>query len=113
MTYFMAFFMAIAVTGVIIWAIASTKNDNEIKKNGIITEAVVSNYVESSYVDKEKGSKTFGKTFYSYTNYVKYQNESGETIEAKIGNYDSCLSMNAKVKIKYLPKKPKYVLLMK
>ncbi len=113
MTFFMAFFMAIVVIGVIIWAIVSTMNDNEIKKNGILTEAVVSNYVESSYVDREKGSKTFGKTFYSYTNYVKYQNESGETIEAKIGNYDSCLNMNAKVKIKYLPKKPKYVLLMK
>ena len=112
MTYFMAFFMAIVVIGVIIWLIVGTISDNEIKKNGIITEAVVSRIKEDSYVDREKGSKTFGKTFYSFTYYVQYQNEKGETIEAKLRNGGD-LNMGDKLKIKYLPKKPKQILRVK
>ena len=45
----------------------------------------------------------------TYTYYVKYQTQDGQTVEAKLGNAPSHTYEGMALRIKYLPEKPKYV----
>ena len=104
---------------VIVFAVAiiyTKKRNDEIKQNGIETNAVVSRINESESVDED------GFTTVSYTYYVTYQTQDGQTVEAKLGSgksidnnikrktWDSDLHQGVTVRIKYLPEKPNYVI---
>lgn len=71
------------------------------KKNGIETEAVVSNITEETTMDSD-GSST------SYTYYVRYTASDGVQQEAKIANmgFKKGPEIGDRIKIKYLPEKP-------
>ena len=103
---------AVIICGVIFTA----KRNNEIKQNGIETDAVVSRINENESVDED------GFTTVSYTYYVTYRTMDGQTVEAKLGSgksidnniigkpWDSDLKEGVNIRIKYLPDKPKYVI---
>ncbi|MBO4854292.1 MAG: DUF3592 domain-containing protein [Oscillospiraceae bacterium] len=112
--------MYIAV-GVIVLAIAvgiiyTAKRNNEIKQNGIETDATVTR------VKEHESSDEYGHTTgISYTYYVTYRMLNGETVEAKLasgksydshigGSWDQDLHEGSNVRIKYLPEKPNYVI---
>ena len=96
--------------------IYTTKRNNEIKQSGIETDAVVSRIKENECVDSD------GFVTTSYTYYVTYRSMDGQTVEAKLGSgksvdnrvfgkpWDSDLGEGVKVRIKYLPEKPQYVI---
>ena len=106
----MAFLVGIIVIGFIIWAIVSMKRDEDISKNGIETEAVVSRVEEHSSINEDKKSDNYKEKEYTYTYYVKYQNQKGETIEAKLGPQPHTLQQGNRIRIKYSMKNPSYVL---
>ena len=101
---------------VVVGIILNTKRNNEIKQNGIETDAIVSRVTESESVDED------GIVTTSYTYYVTYRTMEGQTVEAKLGSgksvdtnilgksWDNDLSEGVSVRIKYLPENPKYVI---
>lgn len=45
--------------------------------------------------------------------YIEYINKAGETVEAKPGNPPRFITESTQLRVKYLPEKPKYVLMVK
>ena len=78
----MLFYIAVGVViaAVIIGVIFNFKRSKAINENGIEVDAVVSRIKET------EGEDSDGNTEFSSTYYVKYKNEQGETVEAKLGN---------------------------
>ncbi len=95
---------AVAVIGGLVYSYLRSKKINE---NGVETEAVVSRVKEIEREDSD-GHYT---TDYEY--YVRYQNQNGETVEAKLGNPPRFLTEGTQLRVKYLPEKPKYALMIK
>jgi hypothetical protein len=107
----------IAVIVVVIAAavILTSKRNKEINQNGLETDAVVTHVKVNESVD-EDGSVSISKTFY-----VTYQTQDGQSVEAKLGSgksvdvrvghaWDDDLYEGSRVRIKYLPEKPNYVI---
>ena len=105
----MLFYIAVGVViaAVIIGVIFNFKRSKAINENGIEVDAVVSRIKET------EGEDSDGNTEFSYTYYVKYKNEQGETVEAKLGNPPRFLMEGKQPRVKYLKEKPKYVLMVK
>ena len=76
----------------------------KIKENGLEAEAVISRIKEIEDRD-EKGSVT-----YRYEYFVRYRNQAGETVEAKLGNPPRRAREGDQLRVKYLPEKPRYAL---
>lgn len=86
--------------------------NNKIKKNGIEVEAEISRIdIEEIEVENDESNMIETETTKKY--YVKYKNENGEVIEALLNNPKIGLKEGNKIKIKYLPEKPKNVLRIK
>ena len=45
--------------------------------------------------------------------YIEYINKAGETVEAEPGNPPRFITESTQLRVKYLPEKPKYVLMVK
>lgn len=82
--------------------------NNKIRKNGIETDAVVSNIKEEESTDADTLATTV-----SYKYYVTYQTQDGQTVEALINKVPNNTGIGERVKIKYLPEKTNYVLYVK
>ena len=97
-----------AVVALIIgYVIYTVIRNRKIRKNGVETEAVVSRIEEEQTVSSEDGVD------YTYTHYVTYRNPQGETVEAKLGHAPGRTQVGDTVKIKYLPEKPHFAVLVK
>lgn len=83
------------------------KRSKAINENGMEVDAVVSRIKE---IESEESD---GSRSVNYEYFVKYQNEAGETVEAKLGNPPRFLMEGTQMRVKYLPEKPKYVLMVK
>ena len=94
--------------------ILTSKRNKVIKQNGIETNAVVTRVVESvSTADDDDGSET-----YSYTYYVTFQTQEGQSVEARLSSgktvdvrvndvgWDRDLHEGSHVRILYLPEQP-------
>ena len=101
----------IIIAVIVIVVIASVafnyKRSKAINEKGVETDAVVSRIKEI------EGEDTDGNRTVDYEYFVKYQNEAGETVEAKLGNPPRFLMEGTHLCVKYLPEKPKYVLKVK
>ena len=82
------------------------KRSKAINERGIEADAVVSRI-------KEIETENDGQREARYEYFVKYRNEAGETVEAKLGNPPRFLMEGTELRVKYLPEKPKYVLTVK
>lgn len=96
--------IAVIVIVVIVAAVFTIKRNNAIQKDGIEADAVVSRIAENENRDDD------GHVDYTYTYYVKYQTQDGQTVEAKLGNAPARIAEGSRLRIKYLPDKPKYVI---
>jgi len=99
--------IAVIVVVIIIGFIYNYKRSKAINERGIEVDAVVSRIKEI------EGEDSDGKRTTEYEYFVKYENESGETIEAKLGNPPRFIMEGTQLRVKYLPEKPKYVLMVK
>ncbi|MBQ8162504.1 MAG: DUF3592 domain-containing protein [Clostridia bacterium] len=102
-------YIGIAVIAVVIVGgfVYSYLRSKKIKENGVEADAVVSRIKE---IEKEDEN---GHHDYDYEYYVRYTNQAGETVEARLGNAPRFLQEGTQVRIKYLPEKPKYALMLK
>ena len=102
-------YIGIAVIAVVVIAsfAYSYQRSKKIKENGVETDAIVSRVKE---IEKEDSDGHYS-TDYEY--FVRYQNQAGETVEAKLGNPPRFLREGTQLRIKYLPEKPKYALMVK
>ena len=99
--------IAVVVIAIVIGFIYNYRRSKAINEKGIETDAVVSRIKENEGQDSD-GNRT---TDYEY--YVRYQNEAGETVEARLGNPPRFIMEGTELRVKYLPEKPKYVLAVK
>ena len=99
--------IAVIVVAVIAGFVFNYKRSKAINENGIETDAVVSRIKEI------EGEDADGHREVTYEYYVKYQNEDGATVEARLGNPPRFLMEGTQLRVKYLPEKPKYVLAVK
>ena len=96
--------VAVAIIAGIVFVVMRYR---KINANGIETTATISRIKEVESNDSD-GTRTV-----NYEYYVKYKNQAGETIEAKLGSAPRFAQEGDEVKIKYLPEKPKYVIRVK
>ena len=100
MTYVL---IAVVVIALVAAAVFTIKRNNAIQKNGIEADAVVSRI-------EDQETENDGRREVNYIYYVQYQTQDGKTVEAKLGNEPAHLFVGSKLRIKYLPDKPKYVI---
>ena len=99
--------IGIVIVLVIAGLVYNYNRSKKIKENGIEVDAVVSRIKEIENEDSD-GNRT-----YDHEYFVTYQNEAGETVEAKLGNPPRFLTEGTQLRVKYLPEKPKYVIAVK
>ena len=103
-------FYAIIAAAVVIAAVAIffvAKRYNAIKKNGVEVDAVVSRIKEEENTDDD------GHVNYTYTYYVRFTAQDGKSVEAKLNHAPRNTREGDTLRVKYLPEKPKYALLVK
>ena len=98
--------IAVIVIAVVIGLVFNYKRSKAINERGIEADAVVSRI-------KEIETENDGQRETRYEYFVKYRNEAGETVEAKLGNPPRFLMEGTELRVKYLSEKPKYVLTVK
>ena len=91
--------IAALVTAVIYYVIISFR----IHRNGVETDAVISRIKIDTDADDD-----IVKTYY-----VTYRNDDGEAVEALLGNPRHNMTQGVRLRVKYLPEKPKHVVLAK
>jgi len=96
--------IAVVVIVLVAGVVFTYKRNKAIQQNGIEADAVVSRIVSH---DSEPDEHGHIQTTYTY--YVKYQMQDGQTVEAKLGNPPAFVVVGSELRIKYLPEKPKYV----
>ena len=99
--------IGVIVLVVIIGFIYNYKRRKAINEKGIEVDAVLSR------IKEVEGQDSDGNRTTDYESFVKYKNESGETVEAKLGNPPRFITEGTQLRVKYLPEKPKYVLMVK
>ena len=102
-TLYYVIIAAVAVIGVVLYV----KRYMAIKKNGVEADAVVSRIKEVETQNDDGSYDT------SYTYYVKFTTQDGQAVEAKLGNAPRFTREGDKLRVKYLPEKPKNVILVK
>ncbi len=100
-----------------------SKRNRAIMQNGIETDAVVTRVVESVSTDDDDEDGGGSET-YSYSYYVTFQTQEGQTVEARLGSgktldvrvggagWDRDLHEGSHVRIMYLPERPDYAILI-
>ena len=97
-----------AVAALIIGFIVYTLiRNNKIRKNGVETDAVITRIEEQESIDSEGGVD------YTYTHYVTYHAPDGQSVEAKLDHAPWGARVGDTVRIKYLPEKPKFAIIVK
>ena len=99
--------IGVIVLVVIIGFIYNYKRSKAINERGIEVDAVLSR------IKEVEGQDSYGNRTTDYEYFVKYKNESGETVEAKLGNPPRFITEGTQLRVKDLPEKPKYVLMVK
>ena len=109
--------IAFIVIVIAVLVIMTAKRNNEIKRDGLETDAVVTRVRENPSTDEDGHI-----TSYTYTFYVTYRTQAGQTVEAQLASgksfdvrigkkvWDRDLHEGSHVRIKYLPDKPNYVI---
>ena len=96
--------VAVVIIAVLIVAAYNRKRSKAINENGIEADAVVSRIREVESVNAD------GDRNVNYEYFIKYRNKAGETVEAKLGNPPPNITEGTRLRVKFLPEKPKYVL---
>ena len=97
-----AVFVAVIIGGVVY----SIIHMNKVKKEGIEADAFVSR------IDVEESTDSDGMTSTTEKYIVRYTGQDGKQIEARLANPRKGLVMGDRIKVKYLPEKPKYAVMV-
>ena len=90
------------IIGGIVYSIMRT---NKVKQDGIEADAFVAR------VDVEESTDSDGMTSTTEKYTVRYTGQDGKAVEARLANPRKGLVMGDRIKVKYLPEKPKYVVM--
>lgn len=108
MNYIIIAIIVVVVLSLLIYSIIT---NNKIKKNGIEAKGEISRIdVLNTQNVNEDGSVDVDTT---KTYFVKYKNQDGEEIEARLNNPSFIQKQGDIIKIKYLPEKPYTVVRIK
>ena len=88
------------IIGGIVYSMMQT---NKVKRDGIEADAFVTR------VDVEESTDSDGTTSTTEKYFVRYTGQDGKVVEARLMNPGKALVMGDRIKVKYLPEKPKYV----
>lgn len=102
--YFIIGAVALVIIGVAVYTFI---RNNKIRKNGVEADAVVSRIEEVRSTSSEDGAE------YSYNYYVTYTSPQGQSVEARLDSAPGHTRVGDSVRIKYLPEKPKFAILVK
>lgn len=100
-------FIAIVAIALVVGAVFTVKRNMAIQKNGIEADAVVSR------IEENESSNDDGSRDVTYNYYVRYQAQDGREVEARLGSEPANAFVGSRLRVKYLPEKPKYVILAK
>jgi len=99
--------MGAIIAVVVGYAIFTIVRSAKIRRGGITADAVVSRIEESGSVDSEGGYDV------NYTYYVTYTSTDGQTVEAVLDHVYTRTEVGDRIRIKYLPEKPNYAVVVK
>lgn len=88
----------VAVLGIVAFSYC---RNHRIKRDGIEAEAFITRIDESDSHDSDGGIIT------TYTYYVRYRDQNGTAVDATLVNPKNKLVIGSRLKIKYMPEKPK------
>ena len=97
----------VIVVILIVGFIFNYRRSKKINAQGVEADAFISRIQEIEHTDDN------GNRDVEYQYYVKYRDGSGAVFEAKLGNPPAFAREGQQVRIKYLPEKPKYALMVK
>ena len=100
-------FIGVFAVAVVAGIVYNYKRNQKINNEGIEADAVVSRVKE---IEKQNDDGSYDV---EYEYYVKYQTQSGEDVEARLGNPPRFITAGTQLRVKYLPEKPNYVLMVK
>ena len=100
---FIAFIVGILAAAFLYYLILKRK----IMREGIETDAVISRIKIETDTDADGGTTT------TKTYYARYENADGETVEALVGDPRRTMTEGTRLRVKYLPEKPDYVIAVK
>ena len=92
--------VAAVIIGGIVYSIMRT---NKMKRDGVEADAFVAR------IDVEESTDSDGMTSTTEKYIVRYTGQDGKVVEARLVNPKKGLVMGDRIKVKYLPEKPKYV----
>lgn len=96
--------VALIIVAVVIYTIL---RNNKIRKSGVETDAVISR-IEEERMTSSEGGADFTEIYY-----VTYVNQQGQTVEARLDSAPGRTREGDRVRIKYLPEKPHFAILVK
>ena len=99
--------IGVAAVLVICGLVYNYLRSKKINAEGIEVDAVISRIKENESTDAN------GNREVNYEYYVRYVNESGQSVEAKLGNPPRLAREGMQLRVKYLREKPKYALAVK
>ena len=109
--------IAVIVVVMVVGMMITKKRNSEIKMNGIEADAVVTRVEENVSTDADGSISGINRTYF-----VTYRTLNGETVEAELASgksldihigkadWDRDLHEGSRVRIKYLPDRPHYVI---
>lgn len=88
-------------------AVYTILRNNKIRKSGVEADAVISR------IEEEQTTSSEGGTDFTETCYVTYLDQQGNTVEARLISAPERAREGDRVRIKYLPEKLHFAILMK
>ena len=95
---------ALVIVAVVIYTILRNK---KIRESGVEADAVISR------IEEEQTTSSEGGTDFTEIYYVTYINQEGQIVEARLSGAPGHTREGDRVRIKYLPEKPHFAILVK
>ena len=88
-------------------AVYTILRNNKIRKSGVEADAVISR------IEEERTTSSEGGADFTEIYYVTYVDQQGKSVEARLNSAPGRTREGDRVRIKYLPEKPQFAILMK
>jgi hypothetical protein len=96
--------VAALIVGVGIYSII---RNSKIRKNGVEADAIVSR-IEEDWTTSSEGGADYTEVYY-----VTFLDQNGQTVEARLNSQPGHTRVGDSVRIKYLPEKPHFAVIVK
>ena len=96
--------VAALIIGFVIYTVI---RNGKIRKNGVEADAVISR------IEEERTTSSEGGADFTEIYYVTYVDQQGKSVEARLNSAPGRTREGDRVRIKYLPEKPHFAILVK